>query len=95
MTTKKPATKIAANLISLTDAARAGVTLLRMKVWAFPDDRLEIEIVNGQLAPWATLHLPTSGPLIDIAPTKRILLVGFCDLNAKEWEPWSPPKETP
>ena len=45
-------------LISMNDAASWGIERLRQPNWANPFDHFKIDIINGELGPWAHLYCP-------------------------------------
>ena len=76
--------------MTIMDAIVHGVALLRRREWVVPDDHMELTIYRGgTIAPWATLHTPTSGPLIG-GPAKQQVLVMTMDKNEDVWEPYVP-----
>lgn len=75
-------------IMSIAAAAAAGITKLRRENWAFRDDHIELDLIDGKLGPWFTLHLPTSAQLIGAEPTQRQLLLGH-DLDEVAWEPYA------
>lgn len=85
------------NLLSLNEAAARGIRALRQPHWAFPDDRLEMNVVApGGYGPWAWLvspgtHRSTPPGLEPIPERQRMLLIGW-NWNEKAWEPY---KEAP
>lgn len=47
-----------APLMSIRQAAAAGIERVRKPVWAHPCDHIKIDIFDGALGPWAHLYAP-------------------------------------
>ena len=75
-------------LMSLRQAAKEGVRLLRLPHWAFEDDHVEIDIIDGDLGPWIHFHCPTSCQVNGTLSKVDRLLVGV-DLDKEEWVPYA------
>lgn len=45
-------------LMSINEAAAAGIERLRDPIWAIPEDHLKIDIFNGKAGLWAHIYSP-------------------------------------
>lgn len=85
-------------LISLREAARRGVSKLRLKRWANPRDHIRLHLVTLESANWtgpsSTGKVLTYGPWVEIhsemnsamglRDPQKILITQF-NVDAKEW----------
>lgn len=75
--------------ISINEAAKIGVTRLRLDNWAEPTDHIEIHItdkIKGWIGPWVKFWSPTLEHLGMTNPYKT-LIIEF-DANDKCWTPY-------
>jgi len=77
-------------LISGRQAAKLGVERLRKPVWADPLDHLKIDIVNGDLGPWAHLFAPFNQECNGRDPVDLLWAIAL-DPDAKEFVPYDGP----
>jgi len=76
-------------VISINEAVQQGIMRLRMPRWAFPEDHIELSIVNGLLGPWVKLWSP-GNEIIGEPNPKDILWVGQNN-NEQIYEPYEGP----
>jgi hypothetical protein len=65
-------------LISIVEAAAAGIDKLRKPNWANPMDHLKIDIVNGEPGPWGHLYSPANEEINGRNPVDLLL-------HKREW----------
>lgn len=64
----------ARRLISIEEAAKRGVCRLRKPIWSNPLDHLKIDLIEGQLGPWAHLYSPANRALNGRDPIDMLFL---------------------
>ena len=71
------------NLISIEQAARAGIWLLCKPGWASILDHLKIDIVDGEAGPWVHLWSPINIAVNGVDPID--LSCAQMDYKSEEW----------
>lgn len=77
------------SLISIHEAAAAGIERLRKPMWATPEDHLKIDIVDGKAGPWTHLYAPFNLACNTKDPVDVVCL--YVDYRIIEWEPYTGP----
>lgn len=77
------------NLISINEAAKAGIERVRKPAWAQPEDHLKIDIFDGKPGPWIHLYAPFNKECNGRDPV-NILIIEF-DCDAKDYIPYKGP----
>lgn len=77
------------NLISITEAAKQGISRLRKPIWVNQMDHLRIDIIDGAPGPWLHVYCPANKACNGKDPVD--LLCISMDYNAKEFEPYTGP----
>src|SRR5689334_11867136 len=85
-------------LISVRQAAVAGIERLRMPRWASPLDHLKIDIIDGAPGPWVHLYCPQNKSIngrdpVDILAIRGINKISH-DPDAVEFVPYDGPDHT-
>jgi len=70
-------------LMSISDAAKAGIALLRDPKWAHPCAHLKIDILDGLPGPWVHLYDPYNLECSGRDPVDMLCIQ--MDYDAKEW----------
>lgn len=76
-------------LISIRDAAVAGIARLRKPVWVHPCAHLKLDIIDGEPGPWTHLYDPFNRECNKRDPVD-VLCISM-DYDAKEWAPHTGP----
>lgn len=77
------------NLLSIHEAARKGITKLRLPKWVNPMDHIEITILErGNIGPWIKLWSPINKPVMQTTDPQSLLITIF-DLDEKSYEPFT------
>jgi hypothetical protein len=93
-------------LMSLREAAKAGITKVHADIWANPLDHLEITIVSvkdqsDMIGPWVKLWSPINRSVCEQENPQTFLITLAGDLDDRCWreyvgppgEPWKPEKK--
>lgn len=75
-------------LMSINEAIANGICLLRKPVWAFPEEHIKIDIVDGQLGPWIHLYSPSNMTLNRRNPVNLLIVEMELNYGKKEWVPF-------
>lgn len=82
-------------LISIVEAAAAGIERLRRPIWASPFDHLKIDIFDGRPGPWSHLYAPFNKECNGRDPVNIINLPGLnkisLDPNEHAFVPYTGP----
>lgn len=73
-------------LISIEDAAAAGIERLRLPVWANPLDHLKLDIIDGKPGPWTHLYAPFNKECNGRDPVDVLFM--HMDYQAKDYLPY-------
>jgi hypothetical protein len=77
-------------LISIREAAKAGIWRVRQKQWINPLDHLLIDIMrDGTPGPWTHLYSPINRAISGRDPVS--ILATVVSYNAQEWLPYTGP----
>ena len=76
-------------MISITQAALAGIQRLREPQWANPEDYILIDIINRKPGPWVHLYSPINGPVCQQDNPQDILLIGGKSIHEEIYEPYT------
>lgn len=76
-------------LISINDAAAAGIQRLRHPKWVIPEDHLKIDIINGKPGVWTHLYSPFNRECNGRDPISELFT--RMDYTSAEWEPYTGP----
>jgi hypothetical protein len=76
-------------MISINEAARAGIDRLRKPLWANPLDHLKIDIIDGELGPWLHVFAPFNKECNGRDPVD--ILIIQMDLDKPEYEIYDGP----
>ena len=77
------------NLISLIDAAKAGIDRVRLPIWRHPMDHIKIDIIAGRPGPWLHLFCPFNVECNGKDPVDMSIFQH--NVNAKEWAAYQGP----
>lgn len=72
-------------LISLRQAAAAGVERVRKPEWVDPCDHIKIDIISGGLGPWAHLYAPINKSLNGRDPVDILIIAGEIQADSVEF----------
>lgn len=78
-------------LISIRQAAAAGIERLREPQWVNSLDHLKIDIVNGRPGPWLHLFSPLNKAINGRDPFDFLALKPQVDVDLEEFEPYTGP----
>jgi hypothetical protein len=67
-------------LISIAEAASAGIERIRSPIWTHPFDHFKIDIAQGLPGPWLHLHAPSNREWIGRDPVDIFWSVGINDM---------------
>jgi hypothetical protein len=76
-------------LISINEAAAAGIERLRYPKWVTPEDHLKIDIIDGKPGLWTHLFAPFNRECNGRDPVS--IICTQMDYGAAEWEPYTGP----
>ena len=76
-------------LISINEAAAAGIERLRDPKWMTPEDHLKIDIIDGKPGPWTHLFSPFNRECNGRDPVS--IICTQMDYGTAGWEPYTGP----